>query len=271
MRTHLIAAVLFIPLISSAAPKKTPAPARAVPAVQAQPSGISEPTERLIDSDQNDPDQSFITRAIDIGKALRFLAEQTPNSTDPGLRGFGDDLVKTLAAQSAVLNTVAEMRQMKIPPSENTTEKRVAVRLFKLKGAALDKTLRDSFLEVDREAVTTYELGTQSKDATIQKLSEQTLPQIREHLLVVEAMSGNAPNRTADSPPPTALPRPDPIPPPLTESPSPPAVAESPVATAPKPTPIGATRPRPGFRTNVRLPDDPAPANGPDAAAPTSK
>jgi hypothetical protein len=254
MRTRIITAVLAVPLIAAAAPRQK-TPARAVPAVPAQPEESAKPSEPLINSDLNGRDLLFITQAIDLGKALAFLAEQSPRAADPSLRGFGDELVKTLAAQSAVLNTVAEMRKLRIPQEQSNTEMRIARRCSGLEGIKLDKALLDAFLEVDRKAVAAYELGLTSKDPTIQKLAEQTLPQIREHLLVVQAMAGISSTQTehATAPARRDVTQPEPVPPPI---------AESSLLPSPGMTPVSAALPRPGFRTNVRLPSDTAPTTG---------
>ena len=127
---------------------------------------------------------------MDLGRALRYLATQTPRTTNPALRGFGDDLVRTLAGQSAVLNTVAEMRQMKIPGGQSATERRIADKIAALDGIPLERAILDAFIDVDAQIITAYEVGVTSQDQTIRKFAEQTLPQVREHLVLVEAMAG---------------------------------------------------------------------------------
>lgn len=170
----------------------------------------------------------FVAHAVDLGKALRYLATQTPRTSNPALRGFGDDIVKTLAAQTAVLNTVAEMRQLKIPDTESATEKRIAEKVAPLEGIKLEKALLDAFIDVDRRLIAAYELGAKSDDVTIRKFVDQTLPHAREHLVLVEAMAGMSSNRPA----PVA------------------AGSASASDTAPR---------RPAFRTGVPLQAQPAP------------
>ncbi|MEO6785377.1 MAG: DUF4142 domain-containing protein, partial [Chthoniobacteraceae bacterium] len=188
-----VAAVSALPTAADAAPKKTRAAVPAVPAVPAAPSQDAKPAAALIDSDLNGRELTFLTGAIEAGKTFRYLASQVPRTANPDLRGFGEDLVKTLSAQSAVLNTVAGMRHLKIREAQSATERRLAAKLGKAEGIRLEKMLLDSFREADRKAVTIYELGAQVDDQTIRKLSEQTLPQIRKHLGVVQAMMGIAP------------------------------------------------------------------------------
>ncbi|MEO6740000.1 MAG: DUF4142 domain-containing protein [Chthoniobacteraceae bacterium] len=147
----------------------------------------------LIESEMDGNEMTFLTRAIEIGKTYGFLAEQVKRVTKPVMGGFGDDLTNTLAVQSKVLNSVAEMRDMKIPDAQGAGAARLAAKLEKLEGVRLEKALLDAFRETDRQAITIYELGVQSEEQTVRKLSEQTLPKLREHLAKIEAMTGIAP------------------------------------------------------------------------------
>lgn len=184
--------ILAMPPVSDAAPKKIKP---AVPAVIAASRENAKPAAALIESDLDGREMTFLTRAIEVGKTYGFLAEQVKHVTKSAMGGFGDDLVNTLAAQSKVLNSVAEMRNLKIPNAQGAAEGRLAAKFGKLEGVRLEKALLDSFRETDRQAVAIYELGVQSEDLTVRKLSEQTLPKIREHLAKIEAMTGIAPQQ----------------------------------------------------------------------------
>jgi hypothetical protein len=268
MRFSFLLTLLAAPCLAVAAPKKPKAavpakPAVAVPAQPAVPTGGAKPAGTLIDSDMNGRELTFLTGALDLGRTYRFLADQAARTANPDLRGFGEDLVKTLAAQSAVLTTVAEMRNIKLSEDQAATGGALAERFAKLDGARLEKALLDAFRETDRRAIAIYEIGVKSADQTIHKLSEQTLPQIREHLLVVEAMTGIAPKRTAGAPaapvrtpaPPVATPAPATVatvpvekvapvvkPAPAVE-PAPAPSSKLPPTTAPEPAPVVATEP----------------------------
>ena len=199
MRPLFIPALLSLTLLATAAPKKAVKAVPAVPAVPSKPdeTAAAKTSPTLINSDLSGRDVSFIAHAMDLGRALRYLATQTPRTTNPTLRGFGDDLVRTMAAQSAVLNTVAEMRQMKVPGGQSATERRIADKIAALDGIPLEKAILDAFLAVDAQVITAYEVGVTSQDQTIRKFAEQTLPQVREHLVLVEAMAGISQGRPA--------------------------------------------------------------------------
>ena len=191
MRALHIPSLLSLAMLATAAPKKAVKAVPAVPAVPSKPDDTTpaKPSAALINSDLSGRDASFIAHAMDLGRALRYLATQTPRTTNPTLRGFGDDLVRTLAAQSAVLNTLAEMRQIKVPDGQSATERRIADKIAALDGIPLEKAILDAFIDVDAQIITAYEVGVTSRDLTIRKFAEQTLPQVREHLSQVEAMA----------------------------------------------------------------------------------
>lgn len=255
MRASLLAAFLVAPCIASAVPKK---PKPAVTAVPASPSSGKAKRGGLIDSDLGGRDLAFLANALEVGQAQRFLAAQAERTANPDLRGFGEDLVKTLAAQSTVLKAVADMRKIRISEGQSDTERRIAIKLADLDGIRLEKALLDQFREVDRRALATYELGSTSNDATIRKLCEQTLPQIRGHLTFVDAMAGIAPKRE-----PAATERPVPL------AATVPEPGLAPVATPPpRPgfrasvAPVAAPPPPPGFRASVHLPSESAQTTG---------
>ena len=185
------AALLTATALAAKQPVAKPA-VIAQPAVPAKPDEAAPKPAPLIGSEVNMRDLLFLAHALDLGKSLTYLAEQTARTNNPALKGYGDNLVKTLAAQSAVLTTVAEMRNIKAP-AESPTQKKLSEKLGKLEGAKLQKALLDSFIEVDERMIATYELGAKSPDATISKFVEQTLPEARKHLLVVQGMAGIAP------------------------------------------------------------------------------
>jgi hypothetical protein len=172
----------------------------AVPAVPSASEGKAKPATALIESDLDGREMTFLSRAIEFGKAFGYLASQVPRTTNPALRASDDDLVKTIAAQGAVLHTVAEMRKIQIPDAPDATGQHLAAKLEKLQGIRLEKALLDAFRETDRMGIATYEMGAQSEDLTIRQLCEQTLPKIRKHLAIVEAMTGITPTQPSGKP-----------------------------------------------------------------------
>jgi hypothetical protein len=191
----LFTAVVFaLSCVSESAPRKLKPAVPAVPAVPSAASGKAKPGP-LIESDLDGREFTFLSRAMEFGKTFSYLASQVPRSGNPNLRAVGDDLTKTVAGQGAVLNTVAEMRKLTIREEGEVPDKRLAAKFEKLQGVKLDKALMDAFREVDRMGVAAYELGVQSEDRTIRQLCEHTLPKVRRHLAIIEAMIGISPKQ----------------------------------------------------------------------------
>lgn len=225
LRIIFLAGILAATVSHAQAPKAKPAKpaAPSTPAASAS-SPVGNPG--IITSDLAGRDLYVIAQALDVGRAMNFLARQAARTEKPELRGFGDDLVKTLAAQGAVLETFAEMRNVRVPGENSPTQKNVADRLAGLAGVKLEKVFLDTFIELDRRLIGAYELGSKSTDATLAKFAEQALADAKDHLAFVQSMMGIA-------------------------APKPPPVAEAPPALEP-PAPA-ADAPRPAFRTRVPL------------------
>lgn len=174
----------------------------------------------LLTSDLNGRDMLFIAQAVDHEKTLTFLAIRASQVPNPELRGFATRLAKSIAVQSAVLNSLAEMRHVRVPDGDSISQNKYRDRFEKLDGQRLHKAILEAFLETSERAVMTYELAEKSGDSTIREFVSQTLPPMREHLLFLQSLAGVSPNRSV------ALP-----------------------ATEKKPAP--ATPGVPGFRINV--------------------
>ena len=184
---------LALPFSSWAQKPKSAAPAAPAAAAPAKPSGSAKAPE-IISSEVGGRDLVFIANALDLGKALEYLGGEAAKSENPGLQGLGTELLKNLATNSAVVGTVAEMRNIN-NPKESPTQKRLAEKLEKLNGAKREKVLLDLFIEIDGRMAATYDLGRQSADPTILKLSKEAYPQTQEHLFLVQSLAGIAPRR----------------------------------------------------------------------------
>jgi hypothetical protein len=149
----------------------------------------------LLTSDLSGRDLLFISEAADIGKTLTFLAISATKAKTPELRGFSEDLMKSVAAQGAVLTSLADMRSVKVSTNENIAQKKYAARFANLEGNRLDKALLDAFLTTEEQAITTYKLGEKSSDPTIREFVAQTLPQLRQHHAFLQSLAGIPPER----------------------------------------------------------------------------
>lgn len=245
--------VLALPMSALAQKAKTATPVIAVPTAPAKPltspNAAARPPEGLISSETGGRDLVFLANALDLSRALEYLSAEAAKTTNPGLKSLCDELAKTFPANNAIVATVAEMRNIKIP-KESPTQKRLADRLEKLNGPKREKVLVDLFVEIDERMSATYELGKQSADRTILRLSEQAYAQTQEHLFLAQSMAGIATKRPAALARPKAemaVEKPRPAPPaeaPISEKPAQhtvvPQAAASATAPAPEPTPKAA-------------------------------
>jgi hypothetical protein len=149
---------------------------------------------RLISSDLGGRELHFITSALELRNALVFLARQTAEAKNGTLQQLGDEIQKTLPAQTAVLTTLAEMRKVSVP-EESKREQNLGKKLASVKGARFEKALLDALLDANQELVTTCEEGLRSADKSVQQFAEQTLPYARGTLARVQSMAGIAPRR----------------------------------------------------------------------------
>jgi hypothetical protein len=196
-------------LLILAVPALAQKPKPAAPAIQAVPAAPAKPADSramlpaIISSEMSGRDLVFIANAMDLGRALTFLAGQAGQTSNANLKGFGEGLSKTLAAHAALLDTVAEMRKLKAP-AESPTETRLKEKLALMQGQKLEKAILNAFIEVNERLVATYQLGMKSGDVTIVKFADQALPQAEEHLMQAQQMAGIAPKRRMVSEKPVA-------------------------------------------------------------------
>jgi hypothetical protein len=174
----------------------------------------------LISSELNGRELHFIKSALEVRSTLVYLARQSAEVANPTLRKLGNEIQETLPAQTAVLTTLAEMRQVSIP-EESTPQLTIAKKLTGLKGARFEKVLLDALLDTNQELVTTCEAGLRSTDKSVRQFAQQTLPYAQGTLARVQAMAGIAPRRGSET------------------------------AVAPKTGATGQGDGKPGFRANV--------------------
>lgn len=178
--------------ILNSAPAQSRKPALAV---MAAPSKGNQPAKALFDSDLEGRDLAFLTGAVAYGRTIDGLAVHAERLPQSHLSRFGGELLRQVSAQCTVLKSVAEMRGVRVSDSLVISEKRLMAKLEKLDGIRLEKALLDAFREADRKAIVLFEVGSESEDSTIRESATQTLPKIRGHLAILQAMAGIAPER----------------------------------------------------------------------------
>ena len=160
--------------------------------------GRSSKHRPLISSELNGRELHFITSALDVRNTLVYLAKRTGEAKNPILRKLGLEIQETLPAQTAVLTTLAEMRNVTIP-EETSRQQTIAKRLGDMKGTRFEKTLLDALLDANQQLVATCETGLRSTDKSARQFAEQTLPYAQGTLARLQAMAGIAPRRAIET------------------------------------------------------------------------
>lgn len=179
--------LLLLAAISAIAEPTAPAPTLAP--VKKKPA--------LLSSEMNGRDMLFITQAAELGKTLNFLASCAEQSGNAGLSEFGKGIMKSGAAQSAVIQSLAEMRKVRVAPGESLEQKKYAGQFSKLEGPDLEKAILKALIDMNTMAVTFCELSEKSGDSAIRGCVVQMLPQFRENLVVAETLAGSSPSAGA--------------------------------------------------------------------------
>ena len=175
--------LILLPAIAiyadSVVPGQPPAPVKKKPA--------------LLSSDLNGRDMLFIAQAVEHGKTLNFLATQAEKTSNAGLSEFGKGIVKSGAVQSAVIQSLAEMRKVRVATGESAEQKKYTVQFSKVTGPELEKAILKALIDTNSMAVTFCELSEKSGDSAIRGCVVQMLPQLRENLVVAETLAGLSP------------------------------------------------------------------------------
>lgn len=132
----------------------------------------------------------FITQAVEHGKTVNFLAIQAEKTSNSGLTDFAKSMMKTGVVQSAVIQSLAEMRRVRVSSADSVAQKKYALQFSMLQGSELDKAILNAVIETNGTAVKFYESSENSGDSAIRACVSQMLPQLREHLLVAQTLAG---------------------------------------------------------------------------------
>ena len=182
-----ISLLILLPTMAVCADPVTPA----IPPVPAK------KRPALLTSDLNGRDMLFIGQAVEHGKILNFLATQAEKTGNAGLSDFGKSIVKSGGVQSAVIQSLAEMRKVRVAIAESAEQKKYAVQFSRLEGPELEKAILKALIDTNTMAVSFCELSEKSGDPAIRGCVIQMLPQLRENLVVAQTLAGLSPDHDA--------------------------------------------------------------------------
>jgi len=157
-------------------------------AQSAMPSGSSS-------SQSSASDQDFFTKASSDGASevqLGQLAEQKASS--PQTKAMAQQLVKDHTAANKQLAALAARKHanvmMQPPPSD------VMDKLQSLSGSDFDKAYATAMVAGHEKAIALFDSASHSSDADVAAFASKTLPTLKHHLQMAQALAGNKPMGT---------------------------------------------------------------------------
>ena len=120
----------------------------------------------------------FITQTMDQLKTLELLALHASVATNNELRDLGRQITRSVAQQSTLLSTLAEMRNIPENPRESLLRKDYIERLADNNEKSMDATLTELLLATDRELFAAMKNAENSKDAAVREFISNFLPEL---------------------------------------------------------------------------------------------
>jgi len=132
----------------------------------------------LLSSQIGGRDMMFITQTMDQLKTLELLALHASVATNNELRDLGRQITRSVAQQSTLLSTLAEMRNIPENPRESLLRKDYIERLADNNEKSMDATLTELLLATDRELFAAMKNAENSKDAAVREFISNFLPEL---------------------------------------------------------------------------------------------
>ena len=144
-----------------------------------------DPTETITDD-------QFVTRAavggsteVESGKmALR-------NSQTAEVKSFAQRMIDDHTKANQQLLTIAGRKQIRVPKILDAKHQHALDRLGRLQGSEFDKAYAEQMLKDHKETVALFEAEARDgKDAELKGFATETLPILKEHLKLAQALAG---------------------------------------------------------------------------------
>jgi len=127
---------------------------------------------------------SFMVRAADGGMTEVQLSRMAQSkASDAKVKGFAAIMVQDHSAANDQVNMLAGQRNVTLPDSMSTDNKKKADELNKKTGKAFDKAFMDAMVKDHEAAVNLFEKsGDKVNDTDVKTFINNTLPKIKMHL-----------------------------------------------------------------------------------------
>jgi putative membrane protein len=143
-------------------------------------------------------EQTFLKEAAQGGMAevqMGRLAAQKGQSS--AVRQLGQKLVQDHSKANQELKLLASQKQVTLPTDMPTEAQSMLSHLKSLEGAEFDKEFKKHAIEEHQKAIQKFETAIQSADSDVKAFAEKTLPVLKEHLKVAEAIKAESETSTS--------------------------------------------------------------------------
>jgi putative membrane protein len=156
----------------------------------AQTSPASPPETRSQGKGQTNGDQPFVTAAASDGMAEVELGKLAgEKATNASVKAFAQRMVTDHSKAGDELKSLASSKQITLPAAIDAKHKAAHDRLAKLAGSEFDRAYVREMVAGHKKAVSAFTTESMSgKDSDIKAWAGKTLPTLREHLTLIEAL-----------------------------------------------------------------------------------
>lgn len=163
-------------------PPVTQTPPPTAPVVPSTPMAPHSGDQQLARAQKPSSEVQFLMDAGRDGRAEVALAELAQQkSTNPGVTGFAEQLMKDHTEANQQLTTLATAKNVSVPAANPEQESEKAS-LSKLSGAAFDRAYITAMVKGHTKAVDLFTKAAGSGDSDIKSFAQKTLPTLKNHL-----------------------------------------------------------------------------------------
>ena len=136
-------------------------------------------------------DKGFMIKAAQGGMGEVALGQLAQSHGSGGAKPFGARMIKDHSKANAQLKQVAAKQGVSLPGAPGPEEQATKARLSKLSGAAFDKAYISDMVEDHKKDIADFKKeATTGKDSAVKAFAAKTLPTLKMHLQMAEALNG---------------------------------------------------------------------------------
>jgi putative membrane protein len=152
------------------------------------------------DKDGADP-ATFVKKAAQGGMTEVEVAKLASSKTqNPEIRSFAQKMVKDHSAANEELATLAKSKGWQVPASLDAEHTAVAQKLSAKSGADFDAAYSKQMKADHEKTIALFEGATKSSDSDLVAFAKKTLPTLKEHRHLADALPAASHSPSADTP-----------------------------------------------------------------------